>query len=512
MDRFPKRPALTLSATLVLAIAALSYSFTIAVAIACVYLPLELLDFLCRINQFPFQAFLLVLGGIAISGLMLWSIVPRRQRFVEPGVPLELSAHPRLRDLITDVTGQLNERIPDDVYLTAAANASVNEHGGLFGFGSKRALSLGFPLLAILSTSEFRALLAHECAHYYGGDTLLLPLERHARAAMARVLASLTSDSGLSDALRKIKIVAALHSFVALIMSIYWRGLIRVSNVISRQQEFRCDELACYLAGADATLAAFEKLERLLAVQDALWFEDVLPLLRRGVMPPIAASLSEFVANPDISAAADRAALYRLENEKINPESTHPLMRDRLARIRCLRGEPARLGDSDSALRLINDVEAHERDLVRFFFMEDMEVTQLRRVDWDLVAEEIYIPEWRSFAKRHSTLLQGVVVADVPRILDNAHSLVGLVPNPPGRLFTLEQRTETVRDVIIAASLLRLLDAGWRCVIRPGARCFVKQGEELQPWTILRQRPVDRVRWEELCTREGILDRPLYVA
>ena len=59
---------------------------------------------------------------------------------------------------------------------------------------------------------------------------MLLPLEQSARLAMGRVLTTLVSDSGLTDALHKVRIIAALHVLVGLLLSLYWRALIRLSS------------------------------------------------------------------------------------------------------------------------------------------------------------------------------------------------------------------------------------------------------------------------------------------
>ena len=246
------------------------------------------------------------------------------------------------------------------------------------------------------------------------------------------------------------------------------------------------------------------------AVQDEFWSDAVLPLLQRNALPPLSASLTEFLANPDASRLADQVFHQRLTQEKTDPEATHPPLRQRLDRIRRFQGESGKLPSEESALCLINDVEAQELALVTFFFVDASEANHLKRVDWNSVAQEFYVPEWRSFVDKHAELLQGLCLADVPRILNHPDSLVQLVPNPPGRLLTREQRADTARKVMIAASLLRLLDAGWTCLIRPGVRRFVKGAEQLQPWTILRQRPSDRARWEDLCRKEEILENPFH--
>ena len=56
-----------------------SYVFVIFLSAACVYLP-----FLVLINTSNTQAVLLQLFGIAIAGGLLWSLVPRADKFERP--------------------------------------------------------------------------------------------------------------------------------------------------------------------------------------------------------------------------------------------------------------------------------------------------------------------------------------------------------------------------------------------------------------------------------------------
>jgi Zn-dependent protease with chaperone function len=76
-------------------------------------------------------------------------------------------------------------------------NAFVGDRGGIMGFGSRRIMGLGLPLLALLNISEFRAVLAHEFAHYYGGDTRLGPWVYKTRMAIIRVFQSVGSLGAL---------------------------------------------------------------------------------------------------------------------------------------------------------------------------------------------------------------------------------------------------------------------------------------------------------------------------
>jgi len=122
-----------------------------------------------------FQILGLFLFGITLAATLLWSLIPRRDKFVAPGMPLSRSERRRLFAELDDIAASLNEEMPREVYLVPDANAFVVDRGGVMGFGSHRVMGLGLPLFSVLTVSQFRALLAHELAHDYGGDTSLGP-------------------------------------------------------------------------------------------------------------------------------------------------------------------------------------------------------------------------------------------------------------------------------------------------------------------------------------------------
>src|SRR5262249_5945869 len=108
---------------------------------------------------------ILFLFGLVIAGALLWSIAPRRDRFTPPGPLLERGEHPRLFAELDSIASALDEPMPAEVYLVGDVNAWVTDRGGVMGFGSRRVMGLGLPLMAMLTTSEFRAVLARGVAH-----------------------------------------------------------------------------------------------------------------------------------------------------------------------------------------------------------------------------------------------------------------------------------------------------------------------------------------------------------
>ena len=138
---------------------------------------------------------LLTVGCVAAGGALLWSLVPRLERFVPPGLLLTGAEHPRLFALLRDVARRMDTPMPGDVYLVADVNAYVLRVGGVLGLGGRRVLCVGMGLLAVDDVSQLRAALAHELGHFQGGDTRLGGVLCAARAAMARSLELFGQDA-----------------------------------------------------------------------------------------------------------------------------------------------------------------------------------------------------------------------------------------------------------------------------------------------------------------------------
>src|SRR5262249_56861846 len=102
------------------------------------------------------------------------------------------------------------EPMPKGVYVIGQPNAFVSALGGTFGFGSRRILAIGLPLFYVLTLAEWRAVLAHEFAHYYSGDTSLGPSLYRAQKAMLRAFENLSSVKGFA----RVAILQVLYLFV----------------------------------------------------------------------------------------------------------------------------------------------------------------------------------------------------------------------------------------------------------------------------------------------------------
>src|SRR5580698_139728 len=224
----PPRRSLAIFAALAMLMVLVSYLVILLLAVACVYLPWLIVTHLAN-----FQTLALFVAGVIVAGSMMWSLIPRRDKFTAPGLPLERTSHPRLFAEIDSIAGALDEPLPSEVYLIGDANAWVADRGGLMGFGSRRVMGLGLPLLSILTISQFRAVLAHEFAHYYGGDTSLGPWVYKTQTAIVRIFQNIGSVGQLA----RIAILGVMYLVVTTLMKWYFIVFLRASKLVSRQKE-----------------------------------------------------------------------------------------------------------------------------------------------------------------------------------------------------------------------------------------------------------------------------------
>src|SRR5688500_13247915 len=74
------------------------------------------------------------LGG---AGVLVWSAIPRIDRFEPPGPELSPDDAPELFTAIRGVADAVGQRAPAHVYLIGDVNAFVTHRGGLMGIGSR---------------------------------------------------------------------------------------------------------------------------------------------------------------------------------------------------------------------------------------------------------------------------------------------------------------------------------------------------------------------------------------
>ena len=480
-----------------------SYLFVLLLAAACVYLPYLIFFH----SESPgFQTLVLFIFGIVIAGAMLWSLIPRRDKFSSPGLLLDRSGQPRLFAELDGIAAALNEELPCEVYLIGDANAFVADRGGILGFGSRRVMGIGLPLLATLTVSQFRAVLAHEFGHYYGGDTSLGPWVYKTKTSIIRVFENIGSVGKLA----RIAILGVMYLVVTNVLKWYFMGFLRAINFVSRRQEFRADELACLIAGRQNLIDGLRAIHGTAISWPSYWKSEVAPLLSEGKLVALSDGFTRFLGIPGISSAIEKSLAERLVKEKTEPYDTHPPLRDRIAAAQTFPDCSASQ-DSRPAVALLDNAEFSELTFVEQC-VADMTPGSLQYVQWDDVAERVTIPSWQRFVEEYAEHLQGVCAGTIPDQIPSFRQIGAHIRDPKGMLLSADQRTFRAGGLFAGALALALIRNGWELEVQPGVFRMSRGSDELNPFDAVNQLmagKLSRDAWISQCQELGVSTLPL---
>lgn len=470
------------------------YALAVAIAGALLFIPYAEIVYANRID-----------GRIAIfcvvgAFLILKSVVPRAEKFTPPGPRLAPEAHPALFALIDDVARRTGQEKPAEVYLAGDVNAFVTESGGTMGFGGRRVMGIGLPLLEALTVAELRAVIAHEFGHFVGGDTRLGPWIYKTRVAIGRTLESLDGHSSILG-----------KPFLW-----YGLGFLRVTHAVSRSQEFVADAVAARVAGPAAAASALRRISGAAAAYGSFWSSELAPALDRGYRPPLASGFGQFLRAPNVTTQVAAVVDAELENGKSDPYDTHPSLRERLAaldRVAVVASDVA--PDDDAPARtLLADVDSLERALIAAIPV--LEQKPLTPVSWD-EAPSIVLPQgWRETVALHRAALVGLTPEQLPELARTANAFVVRLGLAPDEAHVLDEHRGHAMAIVGSALSLALLDRGdaaGRAAPRlhapPGEPVTFRVGDDvtLRPFGVLFELAdgsLTAEQWRARCEAAGI--------
>jgi heat shock protein HtpX len=457
-----------------------------------IYLPFGL-----AAHRFQLPIHLAVLS-IATGGLILWSVVPRVDRFQVPGLRLLPEKQPRLFATLREIASATSQAMPSEVYLVGDVNAWVAQRGGVLAVGSRRVMGLGLPLLQVLSTAELRAVLAHEFGHYYGGDTKLGPWVYKTRAAIIRTISSLESYVDVGP-------------FIA-----YGKLFVRVAHAVSRTQEASADALAARTVGADHLKSGLMKIETAAPAFQAFWREEMLPPLQHGYRLPLAQGFLLFLESPRIVETARIHLASALGSSESRPDATttHPPLRERIAALGGERGPQTEAGESAApAISLLENLDGLELELL--LQMTGPIQEPLKPLDWDDVGETIIRPIWRRVAQAEYEALRHVTTDTIPATLRAPEPFIERLADP-----RVEKEPDPAKRLRAAGILQLGLGAalaarGWtyRSLPAEPVELYGRAGK-LVPREVIEGLATGTMRaesWIELCSKLSISGLPLGV-
>ncbi|GAA2132603.1 M48 family metallopeptidase [Kitasatospora kazusensis] len=419
--------ALSTSGRALTAVALLAGFYLLAAAIVLGLTGLDLALLFSGTGVNPAIAKLIGLSLLVIYPVLRVVFLTRRPRGEEPsGLLLTREQQPELWARIDRIAEQTGVRGPADLRLVPDVNAGVWEDTRLLGLiPGKRHLVVGAPLLLGLTEAELDSVLAHEFGHYSNRDVRLAGVTMAGRRAILHTVRTLQEQAdpdrkqhtgGIRKAqARSADLAQGVQGNLAGVFAAYGRMFFRVSEAVSRRQEYAADRTAAQLAGRDATAAALRRLPVLSAAQDFYldcyatigWDAGVLPLPGQ-LYGGLAHVLADPVRGPEL------ARLGReLPQEQSDPYDSHPPIAQRVAAVEALP-EDGRSAEQDGpALALLREAERTLAALEQATLVP--EAAAKRHADWPELLRESCLAGLR---RRTGPVREALTDAGLPATLE----------------------------------------------------------------------------------------------
>jgi len=480
----PRSPSVGFRAVLAVGLMFGFYALALGLAGALLWVPYAVFNYAGRI---PAKLALSCLAGAAI---ILWSVMPRRDRFEAPGPELGPAKHPKLFQMIRGVASATKQEMPADVYLVGDMNAWVAHRGGLMGLGARGIMGLGLPLLQTLTVSELRAVLAHEFGHYHGGDTKLGRFVYGTRTAIGRTLENLG------------------HHGSILQFPFIWYGklFLRVSLAVSRRQELAADRLAAHVVGARPLAEGLRKIHVAAPVFGYYWSNEVAPVLHAGFVPPLVAGFQRFVTGEIGQKALAAAREHSLKEGEGDVFDTHPPLRERLQALEgCRPGDIT--GADPLAITLLADPQTLERAVVAPV-LPSADGQHLPPIQWSEVGERVYQPLWQKEIDGAAAHCSPLAVEALGQQATKLSETLGAKLLPEWEAAAAEVQQLRGNWALGSALAVALSQAGWATDAQPGEPVMLRgPAGTLDPFGAVQalvKGEMSAEAWTSECERLGI--------
>ncbi|HZU96290.1 MAG TPA: M48 family metallopeptidase [Planctomycetota bacterium] len=347
------------------------------------------------------RVYVKLVAGCVITGcVILWSIVPRPDKFEPPGPRLDPRLQPELFAFLKKIADAVGQAMPVDVYLVPDVNAFVTQRGGIMGMGSKRVMGLGLPLMQVLSVNELRGVIAHEFGHFAGGDTKLGPWIYKTRSALVRTIVNL--QGGIAG-----------WFFLQ-----YFKLFLWITQAISRAQEYAADQHAAELVGSKAFESGLRMTRGAAVAFNSYMDSEYLPVLSAGFRPPLAEGFATFLGSEEIAKKLDELVEKAAKSETSDPYDSHPALKERIRAIQSLPAGDEQEDDPHAISLLGESVDALEKELVGMVL--GVKARKLEAISWQETTDKVTVPRWKEMLAEHGKALAGVTpaaLADDPKRL-----------------------------------------------------------------------------------------------
>jgi Zn-dependent protease with chaperone function len=289
------------------------YAYIALVVATLIGVPLLLV--LGLLSRRPFVGLIAVLVGVPLLLLVRTAVRALVFRIPAPqGVSVAHADAPELHAEVARIRQAVGAPRVHEIMLISHFNASAVQLPRFGVFWPRNYLLLGFPVFAVMSPDQMRAVIAHELAHLSRAHGRLALLVHRLRLSWGRLIRALDTST---------------PTYALLLFRWYAPRLQAQSTALARRHELVVDRLAARVAGVDPTADSIVALGIVGPVyEEALW-SDVERDEDDGPGPYSR-------PQPNVWPIVSREGKTRLEtllSQTTEPGDTHPPVGERLAAI-----------------------------------------------------------------------------------------------------------------------------------------------------------------------------------
>jgi hypothetical protein len=227
------------------------------------------------------------------------------------------------------------------------------------------------------------------------------------------LLRSLTTLAGAAAVAQASKgELGLLRPFFVLISApfrAYARWYLRVTQQLSRAQEYAADSLAVQLEGATALTRGLTRTHGGAFAFHAFVRNEFAPILNQRCVPPFCQGFEAFISVEEMARLVDTGGAEQLGTPQPDPYDSHPPLSERLAHARAVAGPAHCQLDGRPALELLSNVPALETQLAR-----DWAQAPLQPIAWSQTGA-LLAKGWAARARANAELLRALTPATLPR-------------------------------------------------------------------------------------------------
>jgi Zn-dependent protease with chaperone function len=267
------------------------------------------------LSRRPFVGLIAVLVGVPLLLLVKTAVRALIFRIPGPeGVAVALADAPELHAEVARIRQEVGAPRVHEIVMIGHFNASAMQLPRFGVFWPRNYLLLGFPLFAVMSPDQMRAVIAHELAHLSRAHGRLALLVHRLRLSWGRLIRALDTST---------------PTYALVLFRWYAPRLHAQSTALARRHELVVDRLAARVAGVDPTADSIVTLGIVGPLYEESLWNDVERDEDDGPGPYSR-------TQPDvwpIVAAKGKTRLETLLSQTTEPRDTHPAVGERLAAI-----------------------------------------------------------------------------------------------------------------------------------------------------------------------------------